>query len=386
MNSLDKQYTDLLQDILDNGVKKGDRTGTGTISVFGRQIRHKMSDGFPLLTTKKMYFKGIVTELLWFLRGDTNIKFLVDNDCHIWDGDSYQAYLKSREKTQKDYKEKWGDDISNNPLSKEEFINKIKTDDEFAKQWGSLGPVYGKQWRSWKQFKTIHVDELDKTEGIYKIHSTEFTHTDQIANLINDLKTNPDSRRLMVNAWNVGELDQMVLPPCHYGFQVYTRELSAKERIELAGGKIQEKYPALIEQSLRICDEREIPTRAISLMWNQRSVDTPLGLPFNIASYGLLLEIIAKIVNMVPDELIGNLGDTHIYSNQIDGCKEQLNRKPFELPTLYINTEFWPTKSGECGVGELTDNIDFIIKEMRIEDFQIENYQSHPAIKFPLSN
>ena len=201
MNNLDKQYQELLQDILDNGYRKEDRTGTGTISVFGRQIRHKMSEGFPLLTTKKMAWKTMVTELLWFLRGDTNIKFLVDNNCHIWDGDAYKRYFN---------------EIASNknmnfevPLSKEEFINKIKTDDEFAEKWGELGPVYGKQWRSW------HLNAKVTMDGKYH----EEKGIDQIQSLINDLKTNPDSRRLMVNAWNVGELDQMVLPPCHYGFQ-----------------------------------------------------------------------------------------------------------------------------------------------------------------------
>jgi thymidylate synthase len=170
----------------------------------------------------------------------------------------------------------------------------------------------------------------------------------------------------------------MVLPPCHYGFQVYTRELSAKERIELAGGKIQEKYPALIEQSLRVCDEREIPTRSVSLMWNQRSVDTPLGLPFNITSYGLLLEIIAKTVNMVPDELIGNLGDCHIYNNQIEGVKEQMSRSSFELPTLkHLKTDdFYKSLSEDLSLLTHLDNTDFVI----------ENYQSHTAIKMPLSN
>jgi len=177
MNNIDKQYQSLLQDILDNGVTKQDRTGTGTTSVFGRQIRHKMSDGFPLLTTKKMAWKQIVTELLWFLKGDTNIKFLVDNDCHIWDGD----YEKSG-----------------------------RTD-------GELGPIYGKQWRQWQGWL---VKDGKAVGSLWY---------DQIARLIHDLKTNPDSRRLMVNAWNVGELDQMVLPPCHYGFQVYTRELSFDE-------------------------------------------------------------------------------------------------------------------------------------------------------------
>jgi thymidylate synthase len=182
----------------------------------------------------------------------------------------------------------------------------------------------------------------------------------------------------MVNAWNVGELDQMVLPPCHYGFQVYTRELSDKERIELAGGKIQEKYPALVEQQIKSCDERKIPTRAISLMWNQRSVDTFLGLPFNIASYGLLLNIIAKIVNMVPGELIGNLGDVHLYSNHIEQAKEQLTRSAYDLPNLVINKtdEFWNGFDVSLS----------LFNHLEVNDFTIENYQSHPAIKAPLSN
>jgi len=363
MNNLDKSYQSLLQDILDNGVEKKDRTGTGTISVFGRQIRHKMSDGFPLLTTKRIKFKLIVTELLWFLRGDTNIKYLVDNNCHIWDGDAYKNYdkfcidVKWMEPVEKEL----NGEVYNmgRKYTQEAFINKIKTDDEFAKKWGDLGPIYGKQWRSWGTGETITVGH----NGLHTLLGEKVI--DQIQNLINDLKTNPDSRRMMVNAWNPGEIEQMVLPPCHYGFQVYTRELSPKERIELAGGKIQEKYPALIEQSLRVCDERSIPTRAISLMWNQRSVDTFLGLPFNIASYGLLLEIIAKEVNMVPDELIGNLGDVHLYNNHIEQAELQLTREPFELPKLII-------EHSSLNPVELVH--------------KLENYQSHPAIKAPLSN
>jgi thymidylate synthase len=191
----------------------------------------------------------------------------------------------------------------------------------------------------------------------------------------------------MVNAWNVGELDQMTLPPCHYGFQVYTRELSGDER--------QLRCPVFTEDSYGVdgelrspltIDWERTPKRAISLMWNQRSVDTFLGLPFNIASYGLLLEIIAKTVNMVPDQLIGNLGDVHLYSNHVDQALEQIGREPFTLPTLNINTEFWPTESGECGVGPLHSNIDFLIKNIQIDDFEIINYQSHPTIKAPLSN
>jgi thymidylate synthase len=368
MNNIDKQYTDLLQDILDNGVEKETRNGK-TLSVFGRQIRHKMSEGFPLLTTKKMAFKTMVTELLWFLRGDTNIKYLVDNGCHIWNGDCFQAYvnkIKLQNNWEVTLRTMDVDTIGQQELlSQEEFINKIKTDDKFASQWGSLGKIYGYQWRNWVGEFSLHIglesdgsqDKINFKKGI-----------DQIANLINDLKTNPDSRRLMVNAWNVGELDQMVLPPCHYGFQVYTRELSDKERIEWMGGKIQEKYPALVEQQIKHCDEHNVPKRAISLMWNQRSVDTFLGLPFNIASYGLLLEIIAKEVNMVPEDLIGNLGDVHLYSNHIEQAKEQIGREPMELPTLNI-------------YGDVDD-----IAHYEIADFEIKNYQSHPTIKAPLSN
>ena len=317
--NIEQAYLKLLNDILQRGTEKSDRTGTGTISVFGRQIRHDMKTGFPLLTTKKMYWKGIVTELLWFLRGDTNIKYLVDNDCHIWDGDAYKAYCKWFESQPEEIKEYEGAILP----KKDEFINRIKTDDEFAKKWGDLGKIYGYQWRNWN-------------EGI-----------DQIQNLIHDLKTNPDSRRLMVNAWNVGELDKMTLPPCHYGFQVYTSVRNDK--------------------------------RYISLMWNQRSVDTPLGLPFNIASYALLLEIIARSVNMVPDELIGNLGDCHIYKNQVDGVEEQLTRETYPLPKLEINSgnENW----------YLLDDVNDIINSLDCDlTFKIKDYESHPTIKMPLSN
>jgi thymidylate synthase len=420
MNKLDKQYTNLLQDILDNGTTKSDRTGTGTISVFGRQIRHKMSEGFPLLTTKKMPFKTIVTELIWFLRGSTNIKYLVDNNCHIWDGDCYKNWCKH-------YREK-NDGLEPWPI--EVWLERFKADDEFAKTWGELGPIYGKQWRSWEH------NTGSTWEGNTHKQSSR-TNTDQIANLINDLKTNPDSRRLMVNAWNVGELDQQVLPPCHYGFQVYTRELSQDERIQIYVNQYMGGIgkPAGFEDAK--LTTRNIPTRAISLMWNQRSCDTFLGIPFNIASYGLLLEIIAKAVNMVPDELIGNLGDVHLYSNHIEQAKEQIGRElthderfeiyknsniggrvlqnhitainfkqfhfdeeniptrtrePFPLPKLNINTEFWPTENGECGEGTIDSaavlnglfNDDFC--KCLLEDIQLVDYQSHPAIKAPLSN
>jgi len=360
VNQLDKQYTDLLQDILNNGVVKGDRTGTGTISVFGRQIRHNMKDGFPLLTTKKMPFKTIVTELLWFLRGDTNIKYLVDNNCHIWDGDAYKNYENNWLKENPPFAGPYTDPC----LTQEEFINKIKTDDEFAAEWGELGPIYGKQWRSWSGVNYLN--------GVSNNMSTP--KIDQIQNLINDLKENPDSRRLMVNAWNVGELDQMVLPPCHYGFQVYTRELREDERIDILHARHGNKGHH-IEAGFNMLEEYDIPTRAISLMWNQRSVDTFLGLPFNIASYGLLLEILAKEVNMVPDELIGNLGDTHLYSNHIEQAKEQIQREGFELPVVKMS-------SGHNLRAALKGNFN----EIDTNDIMLIGYQSHPTIKAPLSN
>ena len=401
MNTLDLVYQDLLQTIIGHGVEKKDRTGTGTKSIFGYQIRHDMQSGFPLLTTKKMYWKGIVTELLWFLKGDTNIKFLVDNDCHIWDGDAYKNYLKGGDikwLNQKEVDTPIGKMNIPIPYSQEEFINKIKTDDEFAMKWGDLGPVYGKQWRSWDNYPITNHNDVE--------------HIDQIQNLIDDLKSNPDSRRLMVSAWNVGELDQMVLPPCHYGFQVYTRELSDKERIGFMGGKTQEKYPALIEQQIKHCDENNVPKRAISLMWNQRSVDTFLGLPFNIASYGLLLTMIADEVNMVPDELIGNLGDVHLYSNHIEQAKEQIgrdltieermhwwfvNRKPNrdvcdsvdELSPyakgLYFDEARVPKSTREPYPLPTVHVRDGIFCSS-VNDVILENYQSHPTIKAPLSN
>jgi thymidylate synthase len=344
MNNIDKQYTDLLQDILDNGVKKQTRNGE-TISVFGRQIRHKMSEGFPLLTTKKMPFKTIVTELLWFLAGRTDLKWLLDNDNTIWVGDSYRVYCNAYPDVEKTF-EYEGSTIETRRMTKDEFIEQIKTDDEFAKKWGDLGPIYGKQWRSWYtrelMFRSDVVGEPQSLPEFFEVK----VPIDQIANLINDLKTNPDSRRLMVNAWNVGELDQMVLPPCHFSWQCYSHEKDGK--------------------------------RYLSLAWNQRSCDVGLGIPFNIASYGLLLEIIAKSVNMIPYELIGNLGDCHIYNNHIDGVKEQLTRESYPLPTLKINSgnENWHL----LGIDEIINSFDPDLT------FKVENYQSHPSIKLPLSN
>ena len=313
MNNLDKQYQDLLNDILHNGVSKDDRTGTGTYSVFGRQIRHNMKDGFPLLTTKKMAWKTLITELLWFLKGDTHIKFLLDHNCHIWDGDAYASYRKSVET----HYEKGGD-----VADKKQFIEEVKRGQD--KDWGELGPVYGKQWRGWFNYDS----------------NVEPVYVDQIQKLIDGIKENPDSRRHMVNAWNVGELDKMVLPPCHYGFQCYVRD---------------GKY--------------------LSLMWNQRSVDTFLGLPFNIASYGLLLMMIAKECDLIPDELIGNFGDVHLYKNHVEQAIEQTKREPYTLPDVAI-------KSNINFKAAMKRDLDKIIWE----DFVLLGYQYHPTIKAKLSN
>ena len=308
MNKLDEQYRGILAELLYNGKEKGDRTGTGTLSKFGMQIRHNMKDGFPLLTTKKIAVKTMMTELKWFLKGDTNIKYLVDNNCNIWNGDAYKNFLIKS--VPHDHQE-----------TKEEFINKIKTDNEFAEKWGELGPIYGKQWRSWTEY---YVEKFNGGNPVIVERTS-----DQIENLINDLKSNPDSRRLMVSAWNVGELDQMTLPPCHYGFQCY-----------VVDGKL-------------------------SLMWSQRSVDTFLGLPFNIASYGMLLMLLCEETGYEPGDLIGNLGDVHLYNNHWDQAKEQISRDGFDLPTIKLS------------------NVDILNGEF---DYQLINYHFRPSIKAPLSN
>jgi thymidylate synthase len=303
----------------------------------------------------------------------------LDYDCHIWDGDVYKNYTKQVNEIIDGYK--CGDIMgiqphieamfSNSdeliPLTKEEFIKQIKTDDEFAKRWGDLGPIYGKQWRQWQGWMDMNGNE--KGSLWY----------DQILQLVHSLKTNPDSRRLMVSAWNVAELDQMVLPPCHYGFQVYTRELDKFERSRWWG--IPKGQHFLDE----VLDKYNIPKRAISLMWNQRSVDTFLGLPFNIASYALLLEILAKEVNMVPDELIGNLGDVHLYSNHIDQAKAQILRKPFSLPKVNITERNWyQHELVKERLGPKTFNEKIL--SYRPDCFELIGYESHSGIKAPLSN
>ena len=345
MNQLDKDYLELLKDIMTNGVEKDDRTGTGTISVFGRQIRHNMQEGFPLLTTKKMAVKTMMTELKWFLKGDTNIKYLVDNGCNIWNGDAYKRYKE---------------DKLGLAMGPDSFIQRIKTSPKFAEHWGELGPIYGKQWREWSR-KTSREEKIVNP-------SVYVEQIDQIQNLINDLKNNPGSRRLMVSAWNVGELDEMTLPPCHYGFQVYTRELSFEERYDIW---FRNNYETGMERNYDNKPDFDneyytpTPNRAISLMWNQRSVDTFLGLPFNIASYGTLLQLLADECDMVAGELIGNLGDVHLYKNHIDQANEQCGRQSYNLPTIELS------------------NVNLLDGEF---EYEINGYESHSTIKAPLSN
>ena len=299
-NKLDLDYKELLRDVLENGIEKEDRTGTGTLSLFGKSIRHNMSDGFPVLTTKKIPLKTVSTELKWFLKGDTNIKYLVENGCNIWTGDAYKQYVKV-----------WEYDLDE-PLSEGDFVERIKTDEDFARIWGELGPTYGKQWRS-----------------IQDTFSPTLLPIDQLKNLIQEIKKNPNSRRLLVSSWAVDKIRNMILPPCHYAFQCY-----------VADGKL-------------------------SLMWSQRSADLFLGVPFNISSYGMLLLLLCKETGYKPGELIGNFGDIHLYKNHLEQAKEQLQRKPFELPELTV-----------LNVDILNGDFNYIV----------ESYNYHPAIKAPLSN
>lgn len=338
-NNVDKQYLKFLKHILDKGIVKSDRTGTGTISVFDYSMRFNMGEGFPLLTSKKMFTKAVIIELIWFLNGDTNIKYLVDNGCNIWNGDAYKNYVTWHNEK----KSIVGDIFNILPLS--EFIEQIKTDDEFAKTWGELGPVYGKQWRNWQ---------------------SNGKQVDQIKDLIEMLKSNPDSRRLMVNAWNPADLDDMVLPPCHYGFQCYTTVMTFEERVEKWVKSIGKDISYAKNITSENLDEMNFPKRKLDLKWNQRSVDSFLGLPFNIASYGFLLHLLAREVNMIPHELIFSGGDCHIYLNHIDVVKKQLGNNTYNLPELILtNTSLF---------------------DVKYEDFKIIGYESSESLKGILSN
>jgi len=306
-----------------------------------------MSDGFPLLTTKKIFTKAMFHELLWFIKGGDNIKYLVDNNVRIWNEWPHRNYNTAN---------------PDNELTMEEFVENIKTDDEFAAKWGDLGPVYGKQWVDWKGyeqgFKKAYMGGSD--EGV-----------NQLDQAIDMLKNNPDSRRIMVTAWNPSDLPKQLLPPCHYAFQIWTKELTAIERENYYAGANNYTEEERLEMNPNATDEDVhadmdafgVPKRSISLMFQMRSVDCFLGMPFDIASYAGLLHMIGHCVNMVPDELLVNSGDTHIYLNHLDQVDEQLERTHFELPTLTINTD--------------TTNI----YDIKYEDFVVNDYQCHPSIK-----
>ena len=291
-----KQYLDLLTHIKTTGTSKVDRTGTGTISTFGYQMRFDLSEGFPLLTTKKVHLKSIIHELLWFINGDTNIKYLVDNGVRIWNEWPYVNFTKTAEY---------------NGETLKEFVELVKNSDEFAKKYGELGPVYGKQWR-----------HFEGPDGLY---------VDQLAELIENIKNNPGSRRLIVNAWNPPLIPQMALPPCHMMFQFYVND-----------GKL-------------------------SCQLYQRSADTFLGIPFNIASYALLTMMIAKVTDLEPGDFVHTLGDAHIYNDHLKQVDLQLSRKPKKLPIMSIN----PNVKN--------------IEDFKYSDFELKGYDPHPLIKGKVS-
>ena len=299
-----KPYLDLMRHIRDHGIKKEDRTGTGTVSIFGHQMRFDLAAGFPLVTSKKVHLKSIIHELLWFIRGDTNIRYLVNNGVGIWNDWPYQSWLRETggDKDLIMYSPEW-------TAQKRLFIERIKTDTDFADKYGDLGPVYGKQWR-------------------------DFGGVDQLAQLVDDINVNPDSRRLIVSAWNPQDIPVMVksgLPPCHSLFQFYVVE-----------GRL-------------------------SCQLYQRSADVFLGVPFNIASYAILTLMIAQVTGLKPGDFVHTFGDAHLYLNHMDQVNEQLSRTTFPLPTLKINPE-------------VSNLFDFVF-----EDFELQHYQSHDPISAPVA-
>jgi len=365
MNNTDKEYLRILKELCDKAETieefKEDRTGTGTISIFGPQIKFNFDEGFPILTTKNVYFKAIKTELLWFLGlhlqdkryadlGITNIRYLLDNNVHIWDEWPFQDYLKKNNLDSKFYKhtEKWKEEMKG-------FCEKVQTDDEFAKKYGTIGYGYGKQWTEYSN-PIICDGEGWYDEGI-----------NQIEYIINELETNPDSRRMLVNAWNVSELDDITLLPCHYSFQLYTTIMNEKERAHRWCKEIERDQSYCSKLTHAKMDEIGVPTRSISLLWNQRSCDYFLGIPFNITSYALLLSIIGNEVNMFPDELIGNFGDCHLYSNHLEQAKEQLSREiKYKLPKLSLKKQ-------------LSDD------GFNIDDIKLVGYKKDKTIKAPIA-
>ena len=303
---MEREYLNLLRDVLENGIEKGDRTGTGTRSVFGRQIRCDLAKGFPAITTKKLFWKGVVVELLWFLKGGTNVKELQEQGVHIWD--------------------------------------------EWAREGGWLGPVYGKQWRDWTTHTWVDFGE-QRTHSI-----------DQIAQVIHTLKTNPNSRRMMVSAWNVADLSKMALEPCHAFFQLYVSERPCQACIPKSMlGRLADWY-----KPCPVCGTKRARP-SLSLQMYQRSADMFLGVPFNIASYALLTHMLAQVTGLQVGEYIHTFGDAHIYNNHLNQVEEQLSRQPNKLPTLELNPAIQD------------------IDGFHLDDIRLVDYRPHPAIKAPIA-
>ena len=423
IDNADQQYVNLLNDIIENGNDRGDRTGTGTRSTFAQVIRHNMSTGFPLITTKKMATKQMVNELWWLISGMTNIKPMVDANNYIWVGDAYKKY----------------DRLYGN-LSIKEFIERIKTDDEFAKIHGELGPVYGKQWRNIEEHVESHLEAyqnylstrcgsiffpqnsqvemssnlLDRPtayldlptaysfENFYAIitgidedvemviEDAKFSfkevygntrRIDQLQEAVDKIINNHEDRRIIVNSWNVAEISKMTLPPCHYSFQFYVEKLTEAEMInELKKANLLSKYEDTLSciSFEKFCNRHNVPTKKVSLAWNQRSVDSALGLPFNISSYALLLEIVCKMTNTIPHMLVGFLGDTHIYSDHLELAKVQANNTFYPLCKVKLPEEFGTSTNIDDITG--LENFDIWNK------IEFENYQSSGQIKYQLSN
>jgi len=352
------EYHKLLQRILDEGTVKENRTGIDTVSIFNHTLELDMNQGFPMITTKKMYTKGIIGELLWFLTGSTDIRDLWARDIKVWDGNWYDKYAKS----------------CSSPYSLEEMKAKVDDTSMDPKVW-DMGPVYGKQWVNW--------ETIDRSE--IKLHTDSIN---QISQLMDKLKNSPDDRRMMVSAWNIADIPGMCLPPCHWAFEVYTDELTHAERNEIYTANFGETVEDTdakweINNSDTYSDDMDkagIPKRRISLKWHQRSVDTFLGLPFNIASYAFLLHMLADQSNMIPGKLIGDLTNVHIYENHIDLAKEQLTRDAFKYkaPTLKLNGHRNVDES-ECSIS--ATYVKKNIFEYKLEDFTIEGYESYPNWK-----
>ena len=369
-NYLDYQYQELLNEIMTQGNKKGDRTGTGTHSLFGRTIRHNMQEGFPLLTTKRVWNKGVLHELLWFLQGNANINYLLDHKVNIWNEWPYFEWFKTLDLPEElkdmritDFVSKCRKDDEYNktfyPYTIDFFIANMRANEEFAKKWGHPGRVYGTQWIDMRSWEEVGVSIKPKS-------------VNQIQNMVDLLRKNPDSRRMLVSAWNAADMEGMVLPPCHYAFQMYSVLMTYEERLELfnkeyskvSDGKVQSTDKEFMEQYF---EEYKIPKRKLSMMWHIRSVDTFLGMPFDIASYGYLLSMFAHVTNHMPDELIMVSGDTHLYNNHLEAAREQTMREPYKLPTLRIKRD-------------VSDIFDF-----KYDDFEIVDYKHHPTIKAEIS-